>query len=35
MVCGWSLRLDPTEDRTNCMADIEARPHAVWADDDG
>ena len=35
MVCGWSFRIDPLEGFTNCMADIEARPHAVWADEDG
>lgn len=35
MVCGWSFRIDPLEGFTNCMADIEARPHAVWSDDDG
>jgi hypothetical protein len=35
MVCGWSFRIDPMEGFTNYMADIEARPHAVWGDEDG
>jgi hypothetical protein len=35
MVCGWSLRIDPLEGFANCMADIEARPHAVWNDGNG
>jgi hypothetical protein len=35
MVCGWSFRIDPLEGFTNCMADIEARPHAVWGDEGG
>ena len=35
MVCGWWFRIDPMPGITNCMADFEARPHAVWCDDTG
>lgn len=35
MVCGWSFHIDPMEGFTNCMAEIEARPHAVWSDANG
>ena len=35
MVSGWSFRIDPLEGFVNCMADIEARPHAVWCDNEG
>lgn len=32
---GWSYHLDPIEGQKNCMADIEAIPHAVWRSPSG
>jgi hypothetical protein len=35
MVCGWSFRIDPLDGFKNCLAAIEAIPHAVWSDEEG